>query len=107
MENREIVKEYVMTKSVDFIRSQILSLELKSKAISGADKMQSLLDNFTGKLKKFIDEEKEIDRKWIPNVIELLGEDILSDMIDTIDKKVDFKKLSQDVFDATKSKNLL
>ena len=49
--------------------------------------------------------EKEIDRKFIPNFAEEIGEEILEQGIEILSKEFDVKTLIQKAFDVEKKEN--
>ena len=53
--------------------------------------------------------EKEIDRKWIPNTIEEIGEDVLIEVVKVLKTELIPSKFVQEIFDFEKkgNKNIL
>ena len=44
---------------------------------------------------------------WIPNIVEEMGEDTIQEAIVIFKKKLDIKKLAQEIFDVEKKENIL
>ena len=44
---------------------------------------------------------------WIPNIVEEMGEDTIQEAIGIFKKKLDIKKLAQEIFDVEKKENIL
>jgi len=54
---------------------------------------------------KFYGEEKTIDRKWIPDVLENLGEESIHKAVKILRVELDPRKLVQDIFNIEKKAN--
>ena len=103
----KLVEMYIKNKVCDFIRTSIYKIEIEKKGKAGVEKFQELTDNLWEKAERWIVEEKERDIKWIPNVIEEMGEDTIEEMIKILRKELDVKKLAQEIFDIEKKENIL
>ena len=103
----KLVEMYIKNKICDFIRASIYKIEIEKKGKAGVEKFQELTDNLWEKAERWIVEEKERDIKWIPNVIEEMGEDTIEEMIKILRKELDIKKLAQEIFDIEKKENIL
>ena len=103
----KLVEMYVKNKLCDFIRKSIYKIEIEEKVKAGVEKFQELTDHLWGKAEKWIMEEKNRDVKWIPNIVEEMGEDTIQEAIGIFKKKLDIKKLAQEIFDVEKKENIL
>ena len=54
---------------------------------------------------EYIMKEKEVDRKWIPNTIEEIGEEAIQEVIKTLRKELEPVKLIQEIFELEKKEN--
>lgn len=100
-----IVETYVKNKMVAFLRKQIYKIEITEKAKTGIERLDLILDGIWEKLEKWILEERKRDLKWLPNLIEELGEDILIESIKILKTELDIKKLAQEIFNIEKLEN--
>lgn len=100
-----IVETYIKNKIVAFLRKQIYKVEIVEKAKTGVERLDSVVDGVWGKLEDYILEEMKRDIKWIPNMIEELGEDTLLEAIRIFKNELDIKKLTQEIFDLEKTEN--
>ena len=100
-----MVKMYVINKVVEFAKTGIYRSEIINAGKAGIEKFNSAVDNFWDKAEEYIIKEKEIDRKWIPDVIEQTGEEAVHEVIKTLREELDPKKLVQDIFDNEKKEN--
>lgn len=100
-------KMYVSNKITGALREGILSLELSDKVSTGAQKFEKLVDGFWDKVEGIIQREKEIDRPFLPNVIEDFTEDVISDVIADMRKSVNIQKLAQKMFDKLRKKGVI
>lgn len=99
------LKIYCLTKAKQLILKSIYKVEIIDKTKKGIEKLDSIVDDFWNNAKDFINKEKEIDRKYIPNFIENLGEEIVSDVVDELSKEFSVRKLIQRAFDVEKKEN--
>lgn len=64
-----MIKMYVINKVVEFAKIGIYRSEIVNAGKAGIEKFNAVVDKFWDKTKNII-KRKEIDRKWIPDVIE-------------------------------------
>lgn len=100
-----MIKMYVINKVVEFAKTGIYRSEIINAGKAGIYKFNALVDKFWDKTEEYIIKEKEMDRKWIPDVIEQTGEEAVHEVIKTLRKELDPKKLVQDIFDIEKKEN--
>ena len=100
-----MIRMYVINKAIEFAKTGIYRSEIINAGKAGIEKFNSAVVNFWDKAEEYIVKEKEIDRKWIPNTIENLGEEAIHEVIKTLRKELDPKKLVQDIFDTEKEEN--
>ena len=103
----KLVEMYVKNKLCDFIRKSIYKIEIEEKVKAGVEKFQELTDNLWDKAEKWIVEEKNRDIKWLPNIVEEMGEDTIHETIKILRKELDIKNLAQEIFDAEKKEKVL
>ncbi len=103
----KLVEMYIKNKVCDFIRTSIYKIEITKKGKAGFEKFQELTDNLWDKVERWIIEEKNRDVKWIPNIVEEMGEDTIQEMVEFLRKDLDIKKLAQEIFDIEKKENIL
>lgn len=100
-----ITKIYILNKAKELILKGIYKTEITEKAKKGIEKLDAVADGFWDKLKEYVKKEKEIDRKFIPNFAEEIGEEILEQGIEILSKEFDIKTLIQKAFDVEKKEN--
>lgn len=98
-----IAKVYILNKVKELILKGIYKVEFTEKAKKGIDKLDEVSDRFWEKLRTYI--KKEIDRKFIPDFAEEIGEEILEQGIEILSQEFDIKTLIQKVFDVEKKEN--
>lgn len=105
----KIIKVWVINKAVEMVKSKIYKNEIVNKAKSGAEKIDAIAKDFWEKLEDYILKEKEIDRKFIPNFIEEIGEDTILACIKELKTKLIPSEFIQEIFDFEKkgNKNIL
>ena len=105
----KIIKVWVINKAVEMVKSKIYKNEIINKAKTGAEKFDAIANGFWSKLKDYILKEKEIDRKFIPNFIEEIGEDTILACIKELKTKLILSEFIQEIFDFEKkgNKNIL
>ena len=69
----------------------------------GIEKFNAVVEKFWDKAEEYIVKEKEIDRKWIPDVIEQTGEEAIHEVVKTLRVELDPEKLVQEIFDIEKA----
>ena len=100
-----MVKMYVINKVGELAKTAIYRSEIVNKGKAGFEKFETVVNNFWDKAEEYILKEKEIDRKWIPDVIEKLGEEVIHKAIKVLRTELDAKKLVQDIFNIEKKEN--
>ena len=106
----KMVKIWIINKAIEMVKSKIYKNEIVNKAKTGAEKFDVIAKDFWEKLESYILKEKEIDRKWIPNFIEEVGEDAILDCIRELKTKLIPSEFIQQIFDFEKKndkKNIL
>ena len=98
----KIIKVWVINKAVEMVKSKIYKNEIVNKAKSGAEKFDAIAKDFWEKLEDYILKEKEIDRKFIPNFIEEIGEDTILNYIRELKTKLIPSEFIQQIFDFEK-----
>lgn len=106
----KMIKVWVINKAVEMVKSKIYKNEIINKAKTGAEKFDAIAKDFWEKLENYILKEKEIDRKFIPNFIEEIGEDTILACIKEMKTKLIPSEFIQEIFDFEKKndkKNIL
>nr|DAK48540.1 MAG TPA: hypothetical protein [Caudoviricetes sp.] len=106
----KMIKMWVINKAVEMVKSKIYKNEIVNKAKTGAEKFDAIAKDFWEKLEDYILKEKEIDRKFIPNFIEEVGEDTILACIRELKTKLIPSEFIQQIFDFEKKndkKNIL
>ena len=106
----KMVKIWIINKATEMVKSKIYKNEIINKAKTGAEKFDVIAKEFWEKLESYILKEKEIDRKWIPNFIEEIGEDTILSCIKELKTKLIPSEFIQQIFDFEKKndkKNIL
>lgn len=101
----KMVKIWIINKAVEMVKGKIYKNEIVNKAKSGAEKFDVIAKDFWGKLESYVMKEKEIDRKWIPNFVEELGEDVVLACIKELKTKMVPSEFIQEIFNFEKSNN--
>jgi hypothetical protein len=99
------IRIYVINKAIEFAKTGIYRSEIVNAGKQGIEKFNAVVEKFWDKAEEYIVKEKEIDRKWIPDVIEQTGEEAVHEVVRTLRKELDPKKLVQDIFDVEKIEN--
>ena len=99
------IRIYVINKAIEFAKTGIYRSEIVNAGKQGIEKFNAVVDKFWDKAEEYIIKEKEIDRKWIPDTVEKLGEEAVHEVVRTLRKELDPKKLVQDIFDVEKIEN--
>jgi universal stress protein len=100
-----MVKMYVINKVGELAKTAIYRSEIVNKGKAGFEKFETVVNDFWDKAEEYILKEKEIDRKWIPDVVEKLGEEAIHKAIKVLRTELDAKKLVQDIFNIEKNEN--
>ena len=103
-------KIYLTGKILELGKTLIYRTEIVAKGKAGAEKFKQVYEGFWDKLEELLEKEKEIDRKWIPNFIEEVGEDTILSCIKELKTKLIPSEFIQQIFDFEKEndkKNIL
>lgn len=100
-----MVKMYVINKVGELAKTAIYRSEIVNAGKSGFEKFEAVVNNFWDKAEEYIIKEKEIDRKWIPDVVEKLGEEAIHKAVKILRVELDPRKLVQDIFNIEKKEN--
>ena len=100
-----MIRMYAINKVVEFAKTGIYRSEIVNAGKAGVEKFNAVVEKFWDRTEAYIVKEKEIDRKWIPNTIENLGEEAIHEVVKTLRVELDPEKLIQDIFDIEKIGN--
>jgi len=100
-----MVKMYVINKVGELAKTAIYRSEIVNAGKAGFEKFEAVVNNFWDKAEEYIMKEKEIDRKWIPDAIENIGEEAIHEVVKTLRVELDPRKLVQDIFNIEKKEN--
>ena len=100
-----MIRMYVINKAIEFAKTGIYRGEIVNAGKAGIYKFNALVDKFWDRAEAYIVKEKEMDRKWIPDVIEQTGEEAVHEVIKTLRKELEPSKLIQEIFDIEKTEN--
>lgn len=100
-----MVKMYVINKIGELAKTAIYRSEIVNTGKAGFEKFEAVVNDFWNRAEEYIIKEKEIDRKWIPDVVENLGEEAIHKAIKVLRMELDPRKLVQDIFNAEKKAN--
>ena len=100
-----MIKMYVINKVGELAKTSIYRSEIINAGKTGFEKFETVVNNFWDKAEEYILKEKEIDRKWIPDVVEKLGEEAIHKAVKILRVELDPRKLVQDIFNTEKKAN--
>ena len=100
-----MVKMYVINKIGEMAKTAIYRSEIVNAGKAGFEKFEAAVNGFWDKVEDYIAKEKEIDRKWIPDAIEQLGEEAIQKAVKVLRTELDARKLIQDIFNFEKAAN--
>ena len=100
-----MVKMYVINKIGELAKTAIYRSEIINAGKTGIEKFEAVVNNFWDKAEEYILKEKSIDRKWIPDAIENIGEEAIHEVVKTLKVELDPRKLVQDIFNIEKKEN--
>lgn len=100
-----MVKIYITGKILELAKTLIYRTEILSKGKAGVEKFQEVYNGFWDKLEELLEKEKSIDRPFIPNFIEEIGEDALTIALEEAKKNCDLRVVLQDIFNIEKKEN--
>ena len=96
-------KIYLTGKILELGKTLIYKTEIVAKGKAGAEKFKQVYEGFWDKLEDLLEKEKSIDRKWIPDTIENIGEEAIHEVVKTLRVELDPRKLVQEIFDLEKA----
>ena len=100
-----MIKMYVINKVGELAKTSIYRSEIVNAGKAGFEKFEAVVNNFWDKAEEYIMKEKEIDRKWIPDIVENLGEEAIHKAIKVLRVELDTKKLVPDIYNIEKKAN--
>lgn len=103
--DRLTAKIYITGKILELAKTLIYRTEILSKGKAGVEKFQEVYNGFWDKLEELLEKEKSIDRPFIPNFIEEIGEEALTIALEDAKKKCDLKTVIQEIFNIEKKEN--
>ncbi len=103
--DRLTAKIYITGKILELAKTLIYRTEILSKGKAGIEKFQEVYNGFWDRLEELLEKEKSIDRPFIPNFIEEIGEDALTIALEEAKKKCDLKTVIQEIFNMEKKEN--
>lgn len=103
--DRLTAKIYITGKILELAKTLIYRTEILSKGKAGIEKFQEVYNGFWERLEELLEKEKSIDRSFIPNFIEEIGEDALTIALEEAKKKCDLKTVIQEIFNMEKKEN--
>ena len=98
-------KIYLTGKILELGKTLIYKTEIVAKGKAGAEKFKQVYEGFWDKLEDLLEKEKSIDRKWIPDFVEEIGEEVLTEVLKEARKTFDLKVILQQIFDEEKAGN--
>ena len=98
-------KIYLTGKILELGKTLIYKTEIVAKGKAGSEKFKQVYEGFWDKLEELLKKEKSIDRKWIPDFAEEIGEEVLTEVLKEARKTFDLKVILQQIFDEEKAGN--
>jgi universal stress protein len=98
-------KIYITGKIIELGKTLIYKTEILSKGKAGIEKFKEVYDGFWKKLEDLLEKEKTIDRPFIPNFVEEIGEEALTIALEEAKKNCDLRVVLQDIFNIEKKEN--
>ena len=103
--DRLAAKIYITGKIIELGKTLIYKTEILSKGKAGIEKFKEVHDGFWKKLEDLLEKEKSIDRPFIPNFVEEIGEDALTIALEEAKKNCDLRVVLQNIFNIEKKEN--
>ena len=103
--NKLAAKIYLTGKILELGKTLIYKTEIVAKGKAGSEKFKQVYEGFWDKLEELLKKEKSIDRKWIPDFAEEIGEEVLTEVLKEARKTFDLKVILQQIFDVEKAGN--
>ena len=98
-------KIYITGKIIELGKTLIYKTEILSKGKAGIEKFKEVHDGFWKKLEDLLEKEKTIDRPFIPNFVEEVGEEALTIALEEAKKNCDLRVVLQNIFNVEKKAN--
>lgn len=103
--DRLTAKIYITGKILELAKTLIYRTEILSKGKAGIEKFNQVYEGFWDRLEDLLEKEKSIDRPFIPNFIEEIGEDALTIALEEAKKNCDLRVVLQNIFNIEKKEN--
>lgn len=103
--DRLAAKIYITGKILELGKTLIYKTEILSKGKTGIEKFKEVHDGFWKKLEDLLEKEKTIDRPFIPNFVEEVGEEALTIALEEAKKNCDLRVVLQNIFNVEKKEN--
>jgi universal stress protein len=103
--DRLAAKIYITGKILELGKTLIYKTEILSKGKAGIEKFKEVHDGFWKKLEDLLEKEKSIDRPFIPNFVEEVGEEALTIALEEAKKNCDLRVVLQNIFNIEKKEN--
>ena len=103
--DRLAAKIYITGKIIELGKTLIYKTEILSKGKAGIEKFKEVHDGFWKKLEDLLEKEKTIDRPFIPNFVEEIGEEALTIALEEAKKNCDLRVVLQNIFNVEKKEN--
>ena len=103
--DRLAAKIYITSKILELGKTLIYKTEILSKGKAGIEKFKEVHDGFWKKLEDLLEKEKSIDRPFIPNFVEEVGEEALTIALEEAKKNCDLRVVLQNIFNVEKKEN--
>lgn len=101
----KMIKMYILNKVVEFTKKNIYRTEIINKGKAGVVKFNAVIENFWDNAEKYVVNEKNKDRKWIPDIFENIAEDVIHEVIKVLKDELTVEKLVQGLFNEEKVEN--
>ena len=98
-------KIYLTGKILELGKTLIYKTEIVAKGKAGAEKFNQVYEGFWDKLEELLEKEKTIDRPFIPNFVEEVGEEALTIALEEAKKNCDLRVVLQNIFNVEKKEN--
>jgi len=102
--DRLAAKIYITGKIIELGKTLIYKTEILSKGKAGIEKFKEVHDGFWKKLEDLLEKEKTIDRPFIPNFVEEVGEEALTIALEEAKKNCDLRVVLQNIFNVEKKR---
>ena len=103
--DRLAAKIYITGKIIELGKTLIYKTEILSKGKAGIEKINEVNYGFWKKLEDLLEKEKKIDRPFIPNFVEEVGEEALTIALEEAKKNCDLRVVLQNIFNIEKKEN--